>query len=120
MVAHAILGSVAGPSSTSELRSAWAMSNRRSSADEDKSGLWRTYPALKPECGVENALHVMNGKGPIFGARMGIDGAWICKLIVCVDDLSVFGGNRVRGCCCDLASVYQDVPALKIANVWTH
>jgi hypothetical protein len=47
--------------------------NRRSSADEDKSGLWRTYPALKPECGVENALHVMNGKGPIFGARMGTD-----------------------------------------------
>ena len=77
--------------------------NRRSSADiadDDRTRLWRTYPALKPECSVENALHGMNGKGPIFGARMGIG---ICKLIVCVDDLSFFGGNRARGCS-DLAS----------------
>jgi hypothetical protein len=67
---------------------------------------------------VKNAPH--GGKGPfVFGAAMGVDKAGICNLVGGVDDLSVFGGNRARDCC-DLASVYQDVPALKITNVWIH
>ena len=78
MLGHATLSSVAGLSSTTELRSAWAMPSiadpSADIADDDKSRLCHAYPALKPERGVKNALHAMNGKGPfIFGAAMGVD-----------------------------------------------
>jgi hypothetical protein len=118
------LSSVAGRTSTIELKERLADTfNHGSSADvadDDKSCLWRTYPPLKPERGVENTLHAMNGKGPfIFGAAMGVDKAGIGDLIGSFDDLSVFGSNRARECY-DLASVYQDFPALKIANLSIH